>query len=281
MRSLTPAVGALLIAAAIVAIAEPVNVAVTDLQAEGIEASSARVISDRLRTELFATGAFTVVERGQMDQILKEQGFQQSGCTSDECAVEVGQILGVKYMIAGSIGKVGQLYALSARMIDVGTSTITQTASVDCKCPLEKVLTGSTADIAKRLAAAVQGGTAQGGTEVAERAAEREAKEGSKWWPPSRGQKVRLWVFGGLSAAALGAGILLDCQVADRVEEAEAVKADYLAYVEKTRTNNRYPEFKAAYEQAYQDAKTSATSRNVAYGAAGAFAVGLTLSFFF
>ena len=42
-----------------------------------------------------------------MEDILKEQGFQQTGCTSDECVVEVGKIIGVQQMVGGSISKVG------------------------------------------------------------------------------------------------------------------------------------------------------------------------------
>ena len=36
---------------------------------------------------------------------MEEQGFQQSGCTSDECAAEVGQLLGVQFMVADPLEK--------------------------------------------------------------------------------------------------------------------------------------------------------------------------------
>ena len=54
-----------------------------------------------------------------MSEILDEQGFQQSGCTSDECAAEVGALLGVKNMISGAFGKLGNTYTIDAKMFSV------------------------------------------------------------------------------------------------------------------------------------------------------------------
>ena len=86
------------------------RIAVLELQGEGVSLAEARTLTDRLRSRLVNTNVFHVLEREQMDEILGEQGFQQSGCVSDECAVEVGQLIGVQLMVAGSIGKIGNLY---------------------------------------------------------------------------------------------------------------------------------------------------------------------------
>jgi len=79
-----------------------INVAVLDLEGRGISALEAATLTDRLRSEMVSVGAFQVVERGQMEMILQEQGFQQTGCSSAECAVEVGKLLGVSKMITGN-----------------------------------------------------------------------------------------------------------------------------------------------------------------------------------
>jgi TolB-like protein len=113
-------------------------VAVLDFVAKGMDEMAITALSDRLRTELHQTGTFSVLERGQMDAILKEQGFQQSGaCTDQACMVEVGQILGVEKMVAGSLGKLGTLYSVNLRLIDVRSGKIIQTESQDCNCPIE------------------------------------------------------------------------------------------------------------------------------------------------
>jgi curli biogenesis system outer membrane secretion channel CsgG len=92
-------------------------IAVMDLEGRGVSTFEAQTLTDKLRGELINTGKFTVVERGKMEDILKEQGFQQTGCTSEECIVEMGQLIGVSQMIAGSIGKVGSTFLVSIRLI--------------------------------------------------------------------------------------------------------------------------------------------------------------------
>ena len=103
---------------------DKIPVAILDLEGRGISALEAATLTDRLRSEMVTVGAFVVVERGQMEMLLEEQGFQQTGCTSAECAVEVGKLLGVQKMITGSIGKLGKLYTVDARMFDVQTGEI-------------------------------------------------------------------------------------------------------------------------------------------------------------
>ena len=132
---LSPAVGTGSVPALIACLALPAfllpqstaSVAVLDLDARGISAIESASLTDRLRSELVKTGALTIVERGQMQTILNEQDFQLAGCTSDDCAVEVGQLLGVSKMIAGSIGRIGATYLLDIRIIDVTTGAIEQT----------------------------------------------------------------------------------------------------------------------------------------------------------
>lgn len=122
----------------------PLPIAVNDLEAKGIQKSEASIISDKIRTILFDSGKFSVLERAQMEEILKEQGFQQTGCTDQTCAVEIGQLLGVKYMVAGSIGKLGKTFLISLRMIDVATGKVLISEDMDCKCSIEDVLSDLT-----------------------------------------------------------------------------------------------------------------------------------------
>lgn len=98
--------------------------ALIDLEGRGISIYEAQSLSDRLRSELVRTGKVTVVERGVMEQILAEQDFQSLGCTTDECAVEVGQLLGVTYMLAGSVGKVGTTFTIDLRKVNVESGKI-------------------------------------------------------------------------------------------------------------------------------------------------------------
>ncbi len=119
-----------------------VNYAVIGLKnAEGVSAGEADIIADRLRIELFNTGAANMMERDQMQEILSEQGFQQSGaCTDEACMIELGQLLGVERLISGSIGKLGSMFLLNFRAIDVQTARIIKVVSHDITGGIEDVV---------------------------------------------------------------------------------------------------------------------------------------------
>lgn len=89
-------------------------------------------LSNRFRSILVKTDVFTVLERTKMNDILNEQNFVVSdNCNSAECAVQVGQLLGVELMIAGDIGKLGSTYSIDLRMIDVSSGQIVRTETQD------------------------------------------------------------------------------------------------------------------------------------------------------
>ncbi len=63
--------------------------------------------SDILTTELFKTGAFIMVERAQLKQVLGEQALGQSGAVSAESAAQAGKVLGLNALVTGSISQFG------------------------------------------------------------------------------------------------------------------------------------------------------------------------------
>ncbi len=58
---------------------DKIPVAILDLEGRGISALEAATLTDRLRSEMVTVGAFVVVERGQMEMLLEEQGFPTDG----------------------------------------------------------------------------------------------------------------------------------------------------------------------------------------------------------
>lgn len=117
------------------------TLAVLDFDSRGaITAGEAGTLAERLRSYLVHTGEFIVVERGKMANILQEQGFQQTGCTSNACAVEVGRILNVQEMVAGAVGKIGARYTLDVRLINVETAQILSTVTKEYSGPAEGLI---------------------------------------------------------------------------------------------------------------------------------------------
>lgn len=59
-----------------------------------------------------------------MEAILTEQGFQQSGCSSNECLVQAGMVLGVQLMVGGTVGRLGYTFTVDVRLFNVETAEI-------------------------------------------------------------------------------------------------------------------------------------------------------------
>jgi|GEM_PF-1238509 len=127
-------------------------VAVMTLRGSGISEADARFLTERLVIELQRAGTFEVMERDKMDEILKEQGFQQTGaCDETACLVEAGRLLPVEKMIGGSVGHVGNVYSAQIRLIDLMSGKVERTATRDYKGELEHLLTVGMRESAEEL----------------------------------------------------------------------------------------------------------------------------------
>jgi curli biogenesis system outer membrane secretion channel CsgG len=56
---------------------QDITIAILEFEGKGVSQSETSTLTDRLRDEMFKTGIYIVLERGEMDEVLKEQGFQQ------------------------------------------------------------------------------------------------------------------------------------------------------------------------------------------------------------
>lgn len=64
-------------------------------------------MADMLITALVKSGRYTVLERTQLNQVLKEQQLGQSGAVTPESAAKVGQLLGVEVVVMGAVTEFG------------------------------------------------------------------------------------------------------------------------------------------------------------------------------
>ena len=116
------------------------TVAILDFEGRGISQMEAQTLTDRLMSEMVNTNAVIMVERNQMEEIMQEQGFQQSGCTTSECAAEVGALLGVQNMVSGSFGKLGNSYTIDAKLFSVSTGGTIRSVSKTYKGEVDGLL---------------------------------------------------------------------------------------------------------------------------------------------
>ena len=110
-------------------------IAVTEIDHKGLSNIALQRIYNRLETELFNLGKYSVTTRGEIDKILKEQEFQYSGCTQQECAVKIGRFLNANYMLLPNIlyePKSGNLSA-TFKLVNVETAQISSVVTRDLK----------------------------------------------------------------------------------------------------------------------------------------------------
>jgi TolB-like protein len=115
-----------LVAVAFAVHAETVKprVGVLDFSANNISQSDARTVGELFTSELVLSNIYDVVDRKNIEALMAEMEFQLSGCTDSSCAVQIGQILSLDYMMYGSINKLGETYIINVNMINVATAQI-------------------------------------------------------------------------------------------------------------------------------------------------------------
>lgn len=90
----------------------------------GISRDHAGVFSEFLRTNMVNTELFHLIEREQINEILKIQNLHQATCTSSTCAVEIGQLLAAEKIMTGKISKIDGIIYINAKITDVGSGRI-------------------------------------------------------------------------------------------------------------------------------------------------------------
>jgi len=117
------------------------TIAILDFEGQGISVQEVQTLTERMRSEIGSTNAVRLIERKAIESIMAEQGLAQSGCVSDECAAEVGQLLGVQFMINGTIGKLGDSYTIDVKMFSVETGATERSVNATHEGEISGLLT--------------------------------------------------------------------------------------------------------------------------------------------
>ena len=104
-------------------------VAVLPWSVSGLPASLEASLTDRSTNAILATRRLTVLERGHLDAVLREQAFQASGACEEDCAAHLGQLLGSDLVLLGNAAMVGQMGVLQVRLVQSSTGFVVNTAT--------------------------------------------------------------------------------------------------------------------------------------------------------
>ncbi len=109
-------------------------------------------LADWFEGDFGKISAMRVVERDKINYVLKEQELQKSGAVDRATAVRVGEILGAKYMVFGSITQLDDKHTrMVVRVVSVETSEIIASVDKEAKPEYSKLEKELVEELAKKL----------------------------------------------------------------------------------------------------------------------------------
>lgn len=106
--------------------------------------------AESLTMGLLKVKALQVIERGQLDAIVKEQNMGQSARVDEQSAPRLGKLLGAKLVVMGSFQKVGDQLQANVRFVDAETGEVDPNRFAQIQGPFNTIF-DLQADLAKQL----------------------------------------------------------------------------------------------------------------------------------
>jgi TolB-like protein len=102
------------------------KIAVLDIQARGVDAELAKSAGPLVANELNKLEVFKVISKEDIRNMLSfEKDKQSVGCEADQaCLAEIGGALGVEYIVAGSLAKIGDSFVIALALNNVKQATV-------------------------------------------------------------------------------------------------------------------------------------------------------------
>jgi len=113
--------------------------------AAGIDPTVGPLVTSKIEEEFVNSGKYTVLDRANIDQVLREKEFQlSSGIVRNEEVRQAGEYLGADFIVSVNVSRVGQTFVVAAKMIDVVSGEIAAQTSYERQGRIDVLL-----DIAK------------------------------------------------------------------------------------------------------------------------------------
>lgn len=108
-------------------------VAVLELRlGKNVDPALKEALTGQLRSSLFKTGQFEIINRADMEKIMAEWELQ---CVSEVECIEVGKLLSAQKIVTGDISRLGDTLSITVYLTDVETSMVERLAEEKCtKC---------------------------------------------------------------------------------------------------------------------------------------------------
>jgi len=94
---------------------------VYDFDASDQYRTVALILAEALREEVFKLKRFVLVNREDLQKVLKEMALQQTGLIDEKDAVRTGRGLAANEIVTGRLGQLGKTFVIQAKRVDVET----------------------------------------------------------------------------------------------------------------------------------------------------------------
>jgi TolB-like protein len=109
-----------------------VTLAILDFaNVDGKQSVLGRYLVEQTSNYLFRNSEIKIVERGQIEKVIKELDFNMSGYVSDESAVQIGHMLGANAVAVGTITRVGSKISVNIKIVETESAALLSSGSTE------------------------------------------------------------------------------------------------------------------------------------------------------
>lgn len=112
-----------------------VTLAILETESDNVDITTIKILNSNLIGEMANSRKIRLVERTRLDAVVQELGLISSGLTAEsDSLAQIGKMTGADLLLLSSIGKVGSVYSINLRVINVETAQNEQSVTVSDNC---------------------------------------------------------------------------------------------------------------------------------------------------
>lgn len=97
-------------------------------------------LTELVRIELSKHQKFEIIDRYEVNEVLRENDIDMSSCYSKTCLIKAGELLSANKMVSGSVDRLGESIYVRLRMLDVRSESIEKEVVQEYRLIPEKII---------------------------------------------------------------------------------------------------------------------------------------------
>lgn len=116
--------------------AEPLKVLVLDLRFEEVPESTARIVRDEIAVDMGRDARLDVLSTEDLRSAVSVEAEKKAlGCDESSCLTEMGQALGARYIVHGSVAQLGKTTIIHLNLFDTEANRSVARETAEAKSP--------------------------------------------------------------------------------------------------------------------------------------------------